>query len=140
MNMELVLLLICLAGAVSVAGYIFWQRIKNHETEQDEWDIVFYGEAETKIQGQKKRNLWNRGGAVSKAAAGRHYAEMEKGPDRPSRSRGFGKPGMNNRSEQNTMDWQTDSLVNRIAGRRDATAKYRKKPAAPPPKKKPSPK
>jgi len=54
------------------------------------------------------------------------YSEINKGPDRPARSRGAGKVGLANRSERGFSDWKTDHIVSRIAGRRDAHNSKRK--------------
>ena len=142
MNLMMVLLFVGLVAVLAVAGFVIWLRLKNRIIEMDEWDLVISGgiddDSGLNALNQRKKNRWHNRGAISKASR-RRYSEINKGPDRPSRSRGMGKAGMNNRSERNTQDWQTDTLVNRIVGRRDAH-RSKKKITAEPPKKKPRPK
>lgn len=122
-----------------LTGFIYKYRLKKLRAYRDEWDLVLTGEDNPNavIADQRRKNRWANSGAVGKASA-RPYAEVSKGPDRPTRGRQFGKPGMTNRNERNTLDWQTEMLTNRIIGRRNAQ-KFTKKPP-PPPKKKARPK
>ena len=87
-------------------------------------DAVVY---ERYARGRRIHWDWDRhSGSSSKG-----YSEINKGPDRPARSRMAGKVGLANRSERGFSDWKTDHIVSRIAGRRDAQ-KVKTKPVRKP--------
>lgn len=133
---------LCGGVVVSALCTLIWlrRRLARLRNYQDEWDLVISGESDaTEVNPDRRRPKGWEGRATTGKASTRRYAEIMKGPDRPSRGRMSGKPGMTNKSERNTLDWQTDMLVNRIVGRRVAL-NFKKKPPPPPPKKRPKPK
>ena len=119
-------------GVVSVVGAVIWagrryqaRLLRDHDDVDS--TIVTY---ERPLPVSRRRIRW--GGGENSGTSAKGYSEINKGPDRPARSRPAGKVGMVNQSNRLTSDWRTDHITSRAAGRKDAHKVTKKRPARKP--------
>ncbi|MEO0393919.1 MAG: hypothetical protein AAF213_11845 [Pseudomonadota bacterium] len=109
-------------------GFLAWRsRERNREFDDK---IVDRPVSYDRPAGVARRRMhW--GDSKNSGSSNKGYSEINKGPDRPARSRMAGKPGLVNQANRATADWKTDHIVSRLAGRRDAQ-KVKSRPARKP--------
>ena len=118
-------------GVVSVIGLGVWATRRYQARllmdDDDVVDTIVTYERPTPMG--RRRIRW--GGTENSGSSSKSYSEINKGPDRPARSRPAGKVGKVNQSNRDTSDWKTEHINSRAAGRKDAH-KYSKKPVRKP--------